>query len=728
MKLINIFILVIMFVKTVDSQHFTVDPASGCGSVEVNFTNNHPSNGYIPQMFITTGFTYHWDFGNGDTSIDENPSPIIYNSPGQYNIQYNVTIDTIGFEINKIVLDGYLGCDDPWPATNVEVYIELFDNNGNILMNTVNEADNHNVDPTANNHIEFLLGAVNVGSNIPLWLTIMDKDAADSDDNCIDDQEGNGTMIPIQLPPNDENGFFETTRIINATTLNGPLTITVYFNKPVLMFSQTTTVDVYQLPQSPTVDNQNLNVCVGSSMPQVTASGDNIEWFDDIELSNLIHSGNIFTPNLTIEDSTYTFYVTQTDSIHSCKSLPTEVTIDYRRLQPPTFINYSSNICYGQVMPNFVAVGENIRWYSDENLQNLIDTGDTLHLTSYEIGENTFYCTQSNNEQTCVSEPALLTFTVSEPVQASITTNSVSCFDAYDGSAYVEIISGAAPFEFKWSNGDTTQNLTNVQAGNYTLTIKDKNFCIYVFDAIIETPDDINITTNIEYGTCPYDEFGKITAMVTGGTGNYTYQWSNGSALNFIDSLTGTFYTLTVTDEHSCQKIAEIEINKGEKFVVKKIIDKPTCPDMSDGKISIITSGGTPPYSFHWTNGATDTILENLSAGIYPLTITDSKGCVHTENINVENTYDICLVPASVLTPNGDGKNDFWKIKFIELHPQAEIFVYSRTGRLVFHATGYNSDWDGTFNGKELPVGSYMYIIDLKNNYEPITGYLDIIR
>ncbi|HOK38175.1 MAG: gliding motility-associated C-terminal domain-containing protein [Bacteroidales bacterium] len=73
-------------------------------------------------------------------------------------------------------------------------------------------------------------------------------------------------------------------------------------------------------------------------------------------------------------------------------------------------------------------------------------------------------------------------------------------------------------------------------------------------------------------------------------------------------------------------------------------------------------------------------------------------------------------------------KNDTWQIKFIELYPQATIKVFSKTGQLVFETKGYSSDWDGKYQGKNLPSGSYMYIIDLNDGSDVQRGFVDIIR
>jgi len=727
MKTFASLFFLVAFASITFAQHFSLTPENGCGSAEVSFTNLHPSGDYTPEMFITTGFSYEWDFGNGNTSTLENPEPELFDGPGQYEVNYSVTIDTIGFELSKIVLDGYLGCSDPFGG-DVDVYIIVTDNNGLELVNTEDDADSYQVDPEESNYLEFNLGSMNVGSEVPLWLKIMDSDSFDADDNCIDGGEGDGTMIAIQLPPNNEDGFFETTKVIEASTLNGDLTITAHFNKPVLMLSQSITVDVFPIPAPPTISNQDINLCVGSEMPEITASGDNIEWYDDADLSNLIHSGNSFIPTLSVEDSVYTFYATQTDNINNCKSEAALVTIDYGTMASPTFMAYNENYCYGQIMPHFVAEGENLTWYHDAALENEINNGDTLAIDDFPVGNHTFYCTQSNAEQTCVSDAAVLSFSVNDAVQANVTSNDVSCYGGSDGSASVEVTAGNEPFEFLWSDGTTSQSLSNAPAGEYTVTIRDADFCLAVVDARIDSPDSIVISPNVTQGMCPDDEFGSISINVSGGVAPYTYLWSDGSDGDFADELTESNYSLTVTDANSCQMSEDIVIEKGEAFVIEKNIIPAACPDVYDGSIQISVSGATEPYEFYWSNGASDTIVSELQAKAYDVTITDFYGCTYSEQIELETKYEYCLVPATVFTPNSDGKNDTWTVLFIELYPQAEVFVYSKTGKQVFQASGYQSDWDGTFNGNPLPTGSYMYFIDLKDGSEPMRGYLDIIR
>lgn len=710
------------------AQHFSLSPENGCGSAEVSFTNLHPANGYSPVMFITTGFTYSWDFGNGNTSTLENPDSQIYNTLGEHNVNYTVTIDTIGFELTKIVLDGYLGCNDPFTDPDVEVYIIIKDNNGNELYNTESSSDSYSVDPESNSHLEYSMGALNIGTDIPLWLEIWDADPIDSDDNCIDDGEGNGTMIAMQLPANNSTGFFETTKVYTTSTPNGLLTITAYFNKPVIVLSQTIPVNVYPLPGAPGVDQSNLQICNGEAMPTISATGTNINWYDNADLLTPVYSGNNFTPSLISPDSTYTFYLTQTEAINSCTSLPATVTIDYNTIPTPEFENYSSSFCFGEIMPDFTANGSNIKWYSDESLTDLLYAGETFSNDNNTVGTYTLYVTQSNDAGTCTSEAAVLGYEIISGVDAEIVTTDLTCYGTSTGSATANVTQGQEPFTYIWLNGSNSQSMTGVPEGEYTVTIRDNNFCLAVFDAVISSPEEIEIITTVTSGFCPDDETGRIIASANGGISPYTYLWSDGSTGDFIENLQEGTYYLTVKDANLCEKTTSETISKNAEFNVEAVTKKESCPLNSDGSLSVSISGGLEPYTCSWSNGGNDTLISGLQAGNYTLTVTDFLGCLYEKSFTIENTYNICLVPASVFTPNNDGKNDTWKILFIEMHPQASVMVFSRTGQLVFETTGYNSDWNGSSNGKNLPSGSYMYLIDMKDGSEAMRGYVDIIR
>jgi gliding motility-associated-like protein len=113
----------------------------------------------------------------------------------------------------------------------------------------------------------------------------------------------------------------------------------------------------------------------------------------------------------------------------------------------------------------------------------------------------------------------------------------------------------------------------------------------------------------------------------------------------------------------------------------------------------------------------------------YTLVVTDTAtGCMASDTVRV--TVVPAVVPNDGLSPNGDGINDVWTIPNIELFPNAAVEVYNRWGELLFSSVGYKTKWDATYKGKELPVGTYYYVINLNSDLykEPITGPITILR
>ncbi|MCD6366728.1 MAG: gliding motility-associated C-terminal domain-containing protein, partial [Bacteroidales bacterium] len=152
----------------------------------------------------------------------------------------------------------------------------------------------------------------------------------------------------------------------------------------------------------------------------------------------------------------------------------------------------------------------------------------------------------------------------------------------------------------------------------------------------------------------------------------------------------------------------------------------PSCIDNNDGSIIVATSGGNFPYIYLWSNNDTDSLADNLTAGTYYLTVTDNNGCETIKTYELPDGTETCLKIPDIFTPNGDGTNDTWLIEGIDLYPNATIEIYNRWGDLIFKSTGYNEPWDGTWNGKELPISSFIYIIDLHNDTKQIQGIVTI--
>ncbi|QKJ28333.1 gliding motility-associated C-terminal domain-containing protein [Mucilaginibacter mali] len=224
----------------------------------------------------------------------------------------------------------------------------------------------------------------------------------------------------------------------------------------------------------------------------------------------------------------------------------------------------------------------------------------------------------------------------------------------------------------------------------------------------------------------------------TSGTGTFTpsaksltasYMPSPADAANGSVKLTLTYDNATVCDIPSNDVVIKlipppVVDAGGTRFVLKDhtITLEPNIP------------GGDTNLKYLWTPniGLNDNTIKNpvVTGGdkdiLYTLTVTDSRGCAGYDEalvkvspvINVPNTF----------TPNGDGVNDFWVITGLTAYTDANVDVYNRYGKLLYHSVSYPKAWDGTYNGQLLPVGTYYYVIRLNVNGQVLSGSVSILR
>ena len=248
-------------------------------------------------------------------------------------------------------------------------------------------------------------------------------------------------------------------------------------------------------------------------------------------------------------------------------------------------------------------------------------TASTEDITNLSAGTYIVSVTDANG---CVNYD---TFTVNEPAAISITgtVTDANCGNS-DGAINITVTGGTAPYTYSWSNGATTEDLTNVPAGTYTVTVTDANGCTASASFTVNDISDLAVTGVVYDVLCNGESTGAIDITVTGGTAPYSYTWTNGATTQDLTNIPAGSYSVTVTDANGCVTTASFVVNEPPAISVTSNITQPTCGN-SDGAIDITVSGGTAPYSFSWSNGATTEDLLNVSAGTYVVTITDANGC-----------------------------------------------------------------------------------------------------
>jgi len=319
-------------------------------------------------------------------------------------------------------------------------------------------------------------------------------------------------------------------------------------------------------------------------------------------------------------------------------------------------------------------------------------------------------------------------------ISAQITV--VSCFEGSDGVIDLSIAGGSAGYSFHWTNSAYvlsvgSEDLTDFPADTYIVEVTDSLGCTNSASYILEEPEELILELDVHNITCYGANDGYIDAIVTGGNdGGYGYSWSNGEvSTTVISDLTPGDYFVNVYDTKGCEASDSATIIEPDLIVIGYDMTPVSCRDQSDGIIELAVVGGLGGYTYEWSNATSRDINDGLLGGDYSVEVTDMVGCQVDTTIEVTVLDIACLEVPSAFTPTGDGYNDTWKIKNIELYPDCEVYVYNKWGKLVFESTGYSEEWDGTFYTRPLPMATYYYIIRLNyTNNVDYSGPITIVK
>ena len=212
-----------------------------------------------------------------------------------------------------------------------------------------------------------------------------------------------------------------------------------------------------------------------------------------------------------------------------------------------------------------------------------------------------------------------------------LSIQDVNCFGGSDGVIQVNINGGVGPFSYNWSNGGTSDIISNLEPGVYDVTVTDGNNCSYTESGLVVQPDDgINLTLeNTVDNTCYGDSSGIGTISATGGMPPYTIEWSNGlMGLEASDLPAGT-YTVFVTDANGCLQTIGVPILEPDDIAFQFNVNHVNCFGDATGSAAVNPTGGNPPYSYLWNdpNAQITFTATELLAGEYQVTITDTEGC-----------------------------------------------------------------------------------------------------
>ncbi|MFD1613904.1 PKD domain-containing protein [Gelatiniphilus marinus] len=429
---------------------------------------------------------------------------------------------------------------------------------------------------------------------------------------------------------------------ISGICAGADFTITVTVNPSISIITNQINSNCYL------ANNGSLDISITGGVPFSTGNPYQISWTGpngftstNEDISNL-EPGNY---TVIINDDggcpfTETFTITE----------PDELIFSSINFDPETISCFGAND--GEIDIN-VAGGTTPYTYNWTLNGNPFDTSEDL--SNLGPGDYQITVTDANS---CT--PIIQSFQIIEPPVLDVSLNNqvdIICFGEATGAINIDVVGGRPieispgvfDYNYAWTgpNGFTSssQNISNLIAGTYNLTVTDKSNCIDTLEVILDQSDEIIIDYTATEIECYGDNNASITINnISGGNAPYNIQWSNLGSGNVQNNLSAGTYVITVTDDTNCIQTATIVIDEAPIFTINPIVNNVSCFGENDARISLNLVGGIDPVTLVWDDDATAGVeRNNIGPGIYTVTITDGTPCVITETFTITEPAAITL-------------------------------------------------------------------------------------
>ncbi|MEL7251195.1 MAG: S8 family serine peptidase [Bacteroidota bacterium] len=254
-------------------------------------------------------------------------------------------------------------------------------------------------------------------------------------------------------------------------------------------------------------------------------------------------------------------------------------------------------------------------------------------------------------------QTATATVNLQAPPSIQITsfTTPSSCSD---GSIVLNVTGGNPPYNISWADGGSELVRQNLTAGQYFVLVIDANGCQLTNGVQVAQASPLVVNLETIIPSCSNSRSGTITANAQGGNGNYQYQWSSGQTTATIDNLTAGTYSVTVTAGNCSSEQSETLVNP-TAVLVSEASANPRCAGSNDGWIALTASNGVPPYTYNWSDGATEAHRFSLGTGVYVVTVTDAGGCASIRGFPLTSPDELQLsVEVTHVTDDHNGTID----------------------------------------------------------------------
>jgi hypothetical protein len=318
----------------------------------------------------------------------------------------------------------------------------------------------------------------------------------------------------------------------------------------------------------------------------------------------------------------------------------------------------------------------------------------------------TFYVTITDNGGCTLIDSVVITEPVSPLSMSSISTD-ITCFGLTDGSANATPLGGTNPYNYTWSNGSTSNAISNLSSGIYSVTVIDNSgFCIALSGIVIIEPLKLTSSDSVNGVKCFNGNDGAASLLVAGGITPYTYIWdanaNNQTSLTASNLTVGT-YQVNVADSNGCLFDTTVNVPEPAIMALSTSNVPVSCFDGTDGTVTVNPLGGSAPYTYLWdasANNQTTKVASSLIAGGYSVTVTDTNGCNASiiANTTEPNALNVTAVQISNVSCYGDSNGS------------AGVTI---NGGVAPYAYSWNlaANLQSTANATGLPNGAFNVLI-----------------
>lgn len=458
---------------------------------------------------------------------------------------------------------------------------------------------------------------------------------------------------------------------------------------------------------------QNFCIQQNATINSIAITGQNIKWYDAPTNGNLL-------PNTIALVNGTTYYASQT--INGCESIRVPVLVQIQNTPTPTG-NANQSFCSTQnaTVADIVTNGTNIIWYDSATNTTLLANSTVL------TNNTTYYATQTING--CESLNRLdVTINLINTLNAT-NYSEIICDDINDNievrnltSYNANLISSTGNvFSYYNSYNDAlNQNGEIINFANHNLALGTNTFYVR-----IDSPNTCFqiVTLTLELVSKPMIPINDIEPLCEGknitlnGGNNYdSYTWSTGETSQIITITQPGNYSVVVTENHgttTCTSTKSFVVVNSNIATIQEIISS----DWTDNNNTITvllnnSSQGDYEFSLNGIDFQNSNVFNNLEAGEYTVFVRDKNGCGM-----VSGELYLLMYP-KFFTPNGDGYNDFWKIKFSNNEPNLTVKIFDRYGKLLKQLGKNSIGWDGKYLGEDVPSSDYWFVVTRENGKE----------